>query len=45
VPPSRRLVEFASDATGLADERRDLEVRELIDALHADLIRLTAEEE
>jgi hypothetical protein len=39
----RRLVEFASDVTRLADERRDLELRNLIDDLIEDLI--TAEED
>ena len=41
---SRRLVEFAGDVAELADRRRDLELRELIDRLHADLIRLTEED-
>ena len=43
----RRLVEFASDVTRLADERRDTELRVLVDDLHADLIRarFDAEEE
>ena len=40
----RRLIEFASDATRLADERPDLELRDLIDRLHADLIHLTEED-
>lgn len=33
-----RLIEFASDVTQLADERRDLELHELVSELHADLI-------
>jgi hypothetical protein len=41
----RRLVEFASEVTRLAAERRDLDLRELIDELHADLIRFTDEED
>ena len=35
----RRLVEFAGDVARLADQRPDLELRELIDGLHADLLR------
>jgi hypothetical protein len=34
----RRLIEFASDVTQLADERRDVELRELVNELHADLM-------
>jgi hypothetical protein len=34
----RRLIEFASDVTRLADERRDIELRELVNELHADLM-------
>jgi hypothetical protein len=41
----RRLVVFASDVTRLADQRQDLELRALIDSLHADLIRFTDEED
>ncbi|MGH2974644.1 MAG: hypothetical protein ACRDLL_07235 [Solirubrobacterales bacterium] len=40
----KRLAEFAADALELADDRPDLELRELIDRLHADLIRLTEED-
>jgi hypothetical protein len=36
----RRLTEFASDTAQLADQRRDLDLRALIDDLYADLIRL-----
>ena len=41
----RRLTEFAADVNQLADERIDLELRELIDARRADLIHLTEEED
>jgi hypothetical protein len=37
----KRLVEFASDVAELAAERRDLDLRALID----DLIRFTTDEE
>jgi hypothetical protein len=40
----RRLIEFASDVTQLADERIDGDLRELIDGLHADLLNLKGEE-
>ena len=40
----KRLTEFAADVLELANHRPDLELRDLIDALHADLIRLTEEE-
>ena len=33
----RRMTEFASDVTRLADERPDLDLRALVDDLHADL--------
>jgi hypothetical protein len=36
----KRLVEFASDVNRLADERRDLDLRDLIDHLHADLLQM-----
>jgi hypothetical protein len=39
-----RLIEFASDVTRLADERLDLDLRSLVDDLHADLIRFNEEE-
>jgi hypothetical protein len=35
-----RLIRFASDTLDLADRRADLDLRALIDDLHADLIRL-----
>jgi hypothetical protein len=38
-----RLIRFASDALDLADRRADLDLRALIDDLHADLIRLQEE--
>jgi hypothetical protein len=40
-----RLIEFASDVTRLADERLDLDLRVLVDDLHADLIRFENEED
>ena len=40
----KRLTEFAADVLELADHRPDLELRDLIDRLHADLIRLTEED-
>jgi hypothetical protein len=39
----KRLTEFAADVVELADVRPDLELRDLIDRLHADLVRLTEE--
>jgi hypothetical protein len=36
----KRLTEFAADLAQLADERADLDLRELIDRLHADLLDL-----
>jgi hypothetical protein len=41
----RRLTEFASDVAQLADARIDLELRELIDKLHADLLVLRPDDE
>ena len=38
----KRLTEFAADVAQLADERIDLQLRELIDRLHADLPAGTA---
>ena len=40
-----RLAEFAADVLELADERADLELRELIDGLHADLLDLRADDD
>jgi hypothetical protein len=41
----KRLTEFASDITQLADERADLELRDLIADPHADLMRLRGNDE
>ena len=41
----RRLIEFAADVNQLADERIDLDLRNLIDGLHADLTGLITEED
>jgi hypothetical protein len=41
----RRLTEFAADVTQLADERIDLDLRELIDSLYADLIDLKEDDD
>lgn len=38
-----RLIRFASDALDLADRRPDLDLRALIDDLHADLTQLQEE--
>jgi hypothetical protein len=40
----RRLIEFAGDVTQLANERLDLDLRELIDGLHRDLLVLRGDE-
>lgn len=40
----KRLTEFAADVLELADHRPDLELCDLIDALHADLMHLTEED-
>jgi hypothetical protein len=39
----KRLVEFASDVFELANQRPDLELRELVDHLHGDLLALSGE--
>lgn len=39
-----RLAEFAADVLELAEERADLELRELIEGLHADLLELRDED-
>jgi hypothetical protein len=36
----RRLTEFAADVAQLADRRADLDLRDLIDRLYADLLDL-----
>ena len=41
----KRMTEFAADVTRLADQRPDLDLRALVDELHADLIHLTSEED
>jgi hypothetical protein len=38
-----RLAEFAADVLELADQRADLELRELVDDLHADLLDIKDE--
>jgi hypothetical protein len=38
-------VEFASDVTRLADERQDLDLRDLIDDLHTDLLALRGDDD
>ena len=40
----RRLIEFASDTAQLADQRLDLELRELVDDVYRDLQDLTKED-
>ena len=42
---TKRLVEFAADVSELANERPDLELRELIDDLHHDLMTVNNEED
>ena len=39
-----RLAEFAADVLEIAEERADLELRELIEGLHADLLELRDED-
>jgi hypothetical protein len=39
----KRLIAFASDVSQLANQRPDLELRQVIDALYADLIDLKEE--
>jgi hypothetical protein len=41
----KRLTEFAADVNRLADERADLELRELIDAPHGDLLLLRGDDD
>jgi hypothetical protein len=41
----RRLVQFASDVAELADRRRDIDLRDLVDDLHADLMTLRADDD
>jgi hypothetical protein len=42
---AKRLIEFASDVTRLADERQDLDLRDLIDDLHTDLLALRGDDD
>jgi hypothetical protein len=39
----KRLTEFATDAAQMADQRRDLDLRQLVDDLYRDLIDLEEE--
>jgi len=41
----KRLIVFASDLSQLANDRLDLELRGLVDDLHADLLRSANEED
>jgi hypothetical protein len=41
----RRLVEFAADVNRLADERCDLQLRELVNELHFDLMVLRGDDD
>ena len=41
----KRMTEFASDVTRLADQRPDLDLRALVDDLHADLLKLKEDED
>lgn len=41
----KRLTEFAADVFELADERPDLELRELVNELHFDLLVLRDDED
>ena len=41
----RRLVAFAGDTAELADRCQDLELRELIDGLHTDLLALKGDDD
>jgi hypothetical protein len=41
----KRMTEFATDVLELADQRADLELRELIDGLHADLLALRRDDD
>ena len=39
----RRLIEFATDTAQMADQRRDFDLRQLVDDLYRDLIDLQDE--
>ena len=41
----KRLTEVATDAAALADRRPDLELRELVDDLHRDLVAFQADDD
>ena len=41
----KRMTEFASDVTRLADQRPDLDLRRLVDDLHADLLKLKEDDD
>jgi hypothetical protein len=41
----KRLTEFAADVLDLADDRRDFELRELVNELHFDLTRLEGDDD
>jgi hypothetical protein len=41
---AKRLTEFAADVSQLANERRDLELRNLVDQVHSDLLRIEEED-
>jgi hypothetical protein len=40
----KRMTEFAADVNRLADERRDLQLRELVNELHPDLLVLRGDD-
>ena len=42
---TKRMTEFAADVTRLADQRPDLDLRALVDDLHADLLVLRGEDD
>jgi hypothetical protein len=41
----KRMTEFAADVAHLADQRPDLDLRVLVDDLHADLLALKGDED
>lgn len=45
IDTERRLIAFAGDVSRLADERRDLVLRQLVDDLHFDLMRLEGDDD
>jgi hypothetical protein len=42
-PRIKRLTEFATDTAQMADQRRDFDLRDLVDDLYRDLIDLEGE--